>query len=181
MGRSYDAIPDHLATWMADQPVWFVASAPLSPDGHVNVSPKGGEGFRVIDASTVAYLDLTGSAAETVAHVRENGRLTIMFCSFGATPNIVRLYGTGEAVLPDHADFDALASSFPHHPGTRAVVRLAVHRVTSSCGYTVPVMDLVGPRTVLDEWTDRKSPEQLAAYRAEKNATSVDGLPALGG
>jgi hypothetical protein len=181
MGRSYDAIPDHLATWIADQPVWFVASAPLSPEGHVNVSPKGGDGFRVIDASTVAYLDLTGSGAETVAHLRENGRLTIMFCSFGAKPNIVRLYGTGEAVLPGHADFETLASRFAPHPGARAVVRLAVRRVTSSCGYTVPVMDLVGPRTVLDEWTDRKSPEELAAYRAEKNATSVDGLPALDG
>ncbi len=181
MGRSYDAIPDDLATWMADQPIWFVASAPLSPDGHVNVSPKGGDGFRVVDASTVAYLDLTGSGAETIAHLRENGRLTIMFCSFGPTPNIVRLYGTGEAVLPDHADFDALAARFDHHPGARAVVRLAVSRVTSSCGYTVPVMDLAGPRTVLDEWTDRKSPEELVAYRAQKNATSIDGLPALDG
>src|ERR1700712_1637670 len=107
MGRSYDAIPEHLVDWMEEQPIFFVASAPLSGDGHINVSPKGGDTFRVIDPNTVAYLDLTGSGAETIAHTRENGRLTIMFCSFGAKPNIVRLFGTGEAVLPGDADFDA--------------------------------------------------------------------------
>lgn len=179
MGRSYDSIPDHLAEWMSAQPIWFVATAPLDGDGHVNVSPKGCDGFCVLDTTTVAYLDLTGSGAETIAHVRENQRLTIMFCSFGDKANIVRLYGSGEAVLPGHADFDALMARFSHHPGTRAVIRLAVDRVTTSCGYNVPVMELVGARRVLDQWSERKGPDGLAAYRVEHNATSIDGLPAL--
>ena len=95
MGRSFDAIPDHLVSWMEEQPIFFVASAPLDPEGLVNVSPKGGDTFRVVDQSTVVYQDLTGSGAETIAHTRENGRLTIMFCSFGEKPNIVRLFGRG--------------------------------------------------------------------------------------
>jgi len=179
MSRFFDAIPDHLAAWVQEQPIFFVASAPLDGAGHVNVSPKGGDTFRVIDRSTVAYLDLTGSGAETVAHVRENGRLTMMFCAFDAKPNVVRLFGRGEAVLPGHPDFADLANQFPANPGTRAVVRLAVEKVGSSCGYSVPLMDLVGPRTILDDWADRKSPEEMSAYRATKNATSIDGLPAF--
>jgi len=179
MGRSYDAIPDHLAEWMLAQPVWFVATAPLSGDGHVNVSPKGDDTFRVIDPHTVAYLDLTGSGAETIAHVRENGRLTIMFCSFGEKPNIVRLYGTGEAVLADHPEFAGLAARFPEKLSTRSVIRLRVSEVTSSCGYGVPLMELAGPRPMMDEWAERKGPEGIVEYRAEKNQISVDGLPAL--
>ncbi|HEX2574999.1 MAG TPA: pyridoxamine 5'-phosphate oxidase family protein [Aquihabitans sp.] len=179
MGRSYDAIPDHLAEWMPAQPVFFVATAPLGGEGHVNVSPKGDDTFRVIDPSTVAYLDLTGSGAETIAHVRENGRLTIMFCSFGDKPNIVRLYGRGEVVLPDHPDFAGLVARFEPKVGTRSAIRLHVERVTSSCGYVVPRMELVEPRHTLDDWSQKKGPDGLAEYRAEKNATSIDGLPAL--
>lgn len=180
MGRTFDAIPDHLTSWMEEQPIFFVASAPLSADGHVNVSPKGGDSFRVIDANTVAYLDLTGSGAETIAHTRENGRLTIMFASFGAKPNIVRLFGGGEAVLPDHPDFAELYARFPDHPGVRSVIRLRSHEITTTCGYAVPMMELVGHRSTLDEWVDRKSPDELDAYRAQKNSVSLDGLPALG-
>lgn len=179
MGRTYDAIPDHLADWMRAQPVWFVATAPLAADGLVNVSPKGGDTFRVVDERTVAYLDLTGSGAETIAHLRENGRLTIMFCSFGETPMILRLQGTGDAVLPGDADFAPLAARFEAHASTRSVIRLRVERVATSCGYGVPVMDLVAPRPRLDEWAERKGPDGLAAYRARHNARSLDGLPAL--
>ena len=179
MGRFFDAIPDHLVDWLEEQPIFFVASAPLAGDGHVNVSPKGDDTFRVIDATTVAYLDLTGSGAETIAHVRENGRLTIMFCAFAGKPNIVRLFGRGEAVLPGQPDFAALVDRFPVKAGTRAVIRLHVEQVGSSCGYSVPFMDLVGPRSTLDDWSRRKGPEGLDEYRAEKNATSLDGLPAL--
>lgn len=179
MGRTFDAIPDHLAAWMAEQPVWFVATAPLAADGRVNVSPKGGDTFRVVDDRTVAYLDLTGSGAETIAHLRENGRLTIMFCSFDETPMIVRLQGTGEVVLPGDTGFDALAALFPAHPSTRAIVRLRVERTATSCGYGVPVMDVVGPRPLLDRWAARKGPDGLAAYRERHNARSIDGLPAL--
>ncbi len=146
MGRFYDHVPEQLAEWLEAQPVFFVASAPLGEDGHVNVSPKGGDTFRVLDAGTVAYLDLTGSGAETTAHLRQNGRLTIMFCAFDGKPNIVRLFGTGQTVHPDQADFDDLAARFPTNPGTRGVVRLAVEKVGTSCGYGVPLMQLVGPR-----------------------------------
>ena len=152
MGRAFDAIPEHLLEWIAEQPIWFVATAPSGADGHVNLSPKGGDGFRVLGPNEVAYLDLTGSGAETIAHLRDNGRLTIMFCSFEAKPLIVRLYGIGETVLPDHPDFDDLVARFPANRGTRSVIRLAVDRVSTSCGYTVPRMELQAPRTTLDEW-----------------------------
>jgi hypothetical protein len=179
MGRSFDAIADHLVSWMEEQPIFFVASAPLSADGHVNVSPKGGDSFRVIDANRVAYLDLTGSGAETIAHTRENGRLTIMFCSFEEKPNIVRLFGRGRAVVPGDDGFDELAGRFPPNPGTRSVIVLDVGRVTTSCGYSIPLMELVGPRSTLDDWAERKGPDGVAAYWAQKNQTSIDGLPAL--
>lgn len=179
MGRSFDAIADHLVSWMEEQPIYFTASAPLDADGHVNVSPKGGDSFRVIDANTVAYLDLTGSGAETIAHTRENGRLTIMFCSFGDKPNIVRLFGRGRAVLPDDDGFASLVARFPANPGTRSVVVLDVTKVTTSCGYSIPLMELVGPRSTLDEWAERKGPDGIAEYWGQKNQVSIDGLPAL--
>ncbi len=179
MGRTFDAIPDHLTAWMGEQPLFFVASAPLAAAGHVNVSPKGGDTFRVLGPTEVAYLDLTGSGAETIAHLRENGRLTVMFCAFTGPPLIVRLQGTGSYVLRDEPGWDDLAALFPDVPGARAVIRLAVDRVSSSCGYSVPLMDLVAPRTKLDDWAARKGEDELVAYRAEKNAVSIDGLPAL--
>ncbi len=180
MGRSFDAIADHLAAWMEAQPIFFTASAPLAADGHVNVSPKGGDCFRVLGPNRVAYLDYTGSGAETIAHTRENGRLTIMFCAFDGKPNIVRLFGTGEAVLPGDDRFDELVARFPPNPGQRSVVVLDVTEVRTSCGYSVPEMALVAPRATLDEWAERKTPEELDGYRAEKNARSLDGLPAIG-
>lgn len=179
MGQTWDAIPDHLVEWLPAQPVWFVASAPLSADGHVNLSPKGDDTFRVIDRSTVAYLDLTGSGAETIAHTRENGRLTIMFCSFDERPDIVRLYGRGEAVLPDHPDFADLVARFPEKLSTRSVIRLHVAEVTSSCGFGVPYMTLAGPRPMMDEWAERQGADGIVDYRAKKNQHSLDGLPAL--
>lgn len=179
MGRSFDVIPDHLVAWMEQQPIYFVASAPLDAGGHVNVSPKGGDSFRVLGPNAVAYLDLTGSGAETIAHTRENGRLTVMFCSFDEKPNIVRLFGRGEAVLPDDERFPELAARFPANPGTRTVVALDVTKVTSSCGYSVPMMDLVGPRDTLDRWAERKGRDGIVEYWGQKNQTSIDGLPAL--
>lgn len=179
MGRTFDAIPDHLAEWMAAQPVWFVATAPLAGDGHVNLSPKGDDTFRVLSPTEVAYLDLTGSGAETIAHLRENGRMTIMFCSFGESALILRLHGRGRAVLPGDAEWDGLVGRFPERTGTRSVVVLAVERVGTSCGWGVPMMDVVGARSTMGEWAERKGVDGLAAYRAEKNAVSIDGLPAL--
>jgi len=179
MARAFDAIPDHLVGWLESQPLFFVATAPTDEDGHVNVSPKGYDTFRVLGPNEVAYLDLTGSGAETIAHLRDNGRLTIMFCSFDEKPNIVRLYGHGRTILPDEPGFADLRQRFRDRAGTRAIVVLDVTRVSTSCGYAVPRMDLVSERPTLDDWAGRKGPESLVDYRAAKNASSIDDLPAL--
>ena len=174
-----DGIDDRLAGWLERQPVFFVATAPLGADGHVNVSPKGARGtFRVLDRDTVAYLDLTGSGAETIAHLRENGRVTLMFYAFEGRPTIVRLSGRGTPVLPSADSFDSLVAGFPPHPGTRSVIRVEVTRVADSCGYAVPRMSLEAERDVLDLHNSKKGPQRLAEYRVDRNAVSIDGLPA---
>jgi hypothetical protein len=174
-----DGIDDRLAAWLERQPVFFVATAPLGADGHVNVSPKGTIGtFKVLDRDTVAYLDLTGSGAETLAHLRENGRITLMFCAFAGRPNIVRLSGRGTAVLPSALAFGPLLAGFRPHPGVRSVIRVEVSRVSDSCGYAVPEMSLDAERHVLELHNAKKGPEKLADYRIARNATSIDGLPA---
>lgn len=179
MGKVLDAIDPKLARWLQRQPVFFVATSPLAGDGHLNLSPKGLAGtFRVLDEHTVAYLDLTGSGAETLAHLRENGRIVLMFCAFDGPPNIVRLWGRGEAVLPSAPGFAELVAGFPAHPGVRSVVRVAVSRIADSCGYAVPRMTLDAERDVLDLANAKKGTDGLATYRRRRNATSIDGLPA---
>ncbi len=168
-----------MAEAVTGAPLFFVATAPLGVDGHVNVSPKGGDTLRVLDEATVAYLDLTGSGVETVAHLRENGRITIMVCAFEGPAQIVRLYGRGEAVLPGDERFASLAKAFPPLPGVRSVIVVALERVSSSCGYGVPVMRHEAERTRLLEWAEGKGPEGLAEYRADRNAHSIDGLAGL--
>lgn len=172
-------ISPELAGWIGRQHVFFVGSAPLAADGHVNVSPKGGEAFRILGPLEVAYLDYTGSGAETVAHLRENGRIVIMFCAFEGKPQIVRLHGTGTALTREDARFAELAAHFPENPGARAIVHVGLNRVSSSCGYSVPFFDFREPRDQLDRWAATKGTEGLTAYRAEKNVRSIDGLPAF--
>ena len=179
MGRTHDTLDDDLVAWIERQHVFFVASAPSGPDGHVNLSPKGYDTFRVLGPTEVAYLDLTGSGVETIAHVRENGRLTIMFCAFEGKPRILRLFGRAEAVLVGDPGYDGLAAAFPTVPGARSIVRLSVERIQSSCGYAVPFMSYERERETLDDWAARKGPEGIAAYHAEKNARSIDGLPGV--
>lgn len=180
MGRVLPEIDARVAELVATQPVFFVATAPLSGDGHVNVSPKGGSGtLVVVDPRTVAYLDITASGAETIAHLRENGRITVMVCSFGPRPNVVRLHGRGRVVPADDPEIDAWLPRFPEHPGVRAVVVVDVRRVSESCGFAVPRMDYVGERDVLDLANARKDQAELVDYRRRKNATSIDGLPAV--
>lgn len=179
MGKVLTTIDDELAAWLQAQHVFFVATAPLSSAGHLNCSPKGGDSFRVISLTEVAYQDYTGSGAETAAHLRENGRIVIMFCAFDGKPNIVRLYGKGDVISPDHADFERFVAQFPENPGTRSIVRVAVSRVATSCGYSIPLMDFREDRDILDHWAVTKGPDGLADYRASKNATSIDGLPAF--
>jgi Pyridoxamine 5'-phosphate oxidase len=178
MGRVDDAISDELAAFIAAQRVFFVATAPAD-GGHVNLSPKGLDTFAVLDANTVAYLDLTGSGVETIAHLRENGRITIMFCAFDGNPNIVRLYGRGEVLPTGEREADALLTCFGAYPGARSVIRVRIERVSTSCGYGVPLLRYEGERDQLTKWAERRGPDGLVEYREEKNAASIDGLPGL--
>jgi len=179
MGRVLDAITDELAAFIAAQRVFFVATAPTD-GGHVNLSPKGLDTFTVLDPSTVAYLDLTGSGIETVAHLRENGRITIMFCAFDGKPNIVRLYGRGEVIPTGEPEAEALLPRFGEYPGARSVIRVRVDRVSTSCGYGVPLLEYAGERDELLKFAERRGPEGLVEYREDKNAVSIDGLAGLG-
>jgi Pyridoxamine 5'-phosphate oxidase len=178
VGKLYEKIDEKMRDWLERQMVFFVATAALAGDGHVNLSPKGSHGtFRVLDEHTVAYLDLTASGIETIAHLRENGRITLMFCAFDGPPKVVRLWGTGEVVFPSSPEFAAMAAGFTPHPGVRSVIRVNVTRVGDSCGYAVPRMSLDSERDILDLHNTKKGPEKLVEYRAERNATSIDGLP----
>jgi hypothetical protein len=182
MAKTFEGIDEKLGGFLADQPVFFVATAPSGTEGHVNLSPKGVAGtFTVLDPQTVAYLDITGSGIETVAHLRDNGRIVLMFCAFAGPPRIVRLHGRGTVVLPGDGDWEELAARFPPQPGTRSVIKVVLDRVSDSCGFGVPLMTYENERGQLADWADRKTGEELAEYRARKNATSIDGLPGLPG
>jgi len=176
MAEIHTELTDELRAFLLAQPCFFVASAPLSGGGHVNVSPKGLDTLRVLGPTECAYLDLTGSGNETSAHVLENGRLTLMVCSFGERPRILRLYGRGHVHLPGSDRWQELRSSFGEFPGARQIITLAIERVQTSCGYGVPRMELVGPRPLLNRWATAKGEPGLEAYRAEKNLVSLDGL-----
>lgn len=189
MGKIFDGIDERLERWIGAQPMFFVGSAPLDSDGHVNVSPKGPiETLRVLSEHQVAYLDLVGSGAETIAHVRENGRVVIMLCAFSGPPRVVRLHGRGEVVVAADARFDELARRCeflePETPQMRrAIVLVEVERVADSCGYTVPLMSYEGRRPHSDLWAAKKlrvgGPGALLEYQREKNSVSIDGLPAV--
>lgn len=179
MSKLRECIDDELASWLDEQHVFFVATAPLSETGHVNCSPKGGDSFRVLGPMTAAYQDYTGSGAETAAHLRENGRIVLMFCAFTGKPDIVRLHGMGQVFTLADPEFEALAAHFPHNPGTRAIVRVDVSRVSTSCGFAVPFMDYRQERETLDKWAASKGSEALDEYRAVKNTQSIDGLAAF--
>jgi hypothetical protein len=187
MGKIYTELDERLRHFIAEQPVFFVATAPAA-GGHVNISPKGyRDTFAILGPAAIGYLDLTGSGAETIAHQRQNGRITIMFCSFAASPKVLRLYGRGRVVLPGERGWSGLAAHFPAAAdaadgtdGHRSIIVADLDRIADSCGYSVPVMDLREERDLLTRWTERKTPADLAAYRAERNAVSIDGLPALG-
>ncbi|TDE09622.1 pyridoxamine 5'-phosphate oxidase family protein [Jiangella asiatica] len=180
MGKVHESISGRLREFIEAQHMFFVATAPSGPGGHVNVSPKGiGGSFAVLDEHTVAYLDYTASGAETIAHLRENGRITVMFCAFTGPPNVVRLHGTGRVVTLYDDEFGGLVELFAEHRGARAVIVVAVHRVSDSCGYGVPFMDYAGERDLLPAHMDRKGADGRVEYRRRKNLTSLDGLPAF--
>ena len=181
MGSVYSELNHKLRELIAAQHVFFVATAPLSPEQHLNLSPKGLESFQVLDDKTVAYLDLVGSGIETVAHLRENGRIVILFCTFSGAAKIVRLYGHGRVVEPVDAEWEDLAGRFPSYTGARSIIVVDLERVADSCGWGVPLYEYVGERTQLVEYADNKGPEKLAEYKAKNNARSIDGLPGLRG
>ena len=179
MGKIFESVDATLRTWIEAQPVWFVATAPLAADGRVNVSPRGGDALSVLGPHRVGWLDLTGSGVETIAHLRENGRACVMFASFDHRPRIVRLHGTGEVHLPGTPAFEEVSALHPPHPSTRAVITVDVERISDSCGWGVPVMEVTDERDLMRPFAEKKGPEGMAAYRAQKNARSVDGLLGL--
>jgi hypothetical protein len=182
VSKVYEKINHQMADWIGRQPIFFVASAPLSEHGRVNVSPKGLMGTLVVlDPHRIAYLDYTGTGAETIAHVRENGRITVMFCAFEGRPKIVRLYGRGRYTIPGEPEFDELRELFDKTTtaGQRSIIIVDVERITDSCGWSVPLMDYREDRTVLDLHNERRDDAYFDNYWQTTNADSIDGLPAL--
>jgi hypothetical protein len=180
MAKTFTTIDARLRAFIEQQKMFFVATAPLRRGGHINLSPKGLEGtFAILDERTVAYLDLTGSGVETIAHLRENGRACIMFCAFEGPPRIVRVHGTGDVIEPEHEEFDALSAHFGDYPGVRAIIRIRANRISDSCGYGVPLYDYRGERDQLQRWAQRKGADGVAEYQRENNTESLDGLPGL--
>ncbi len=176
MARTYPTITDELRAFIEAQQLFFVATAPLAADGHVNVSPKGLDCLRVLGPLRVAYLDLTGSGNETSAHLTENGRVTLMFCAFQGPPRILRLYGTGTTALPGSPTWAELRPLFPDHPGARQLIVADVTRVQTSCGFGVPLYDYAGQRETLLRYAETKGEQGLEDYRRQENARSIDGL-----
>ncbi len=177
MAKVFQEITDELKDFIVKQHIFFVATAPLNPTGHVNLSPKGLDSFRILSPNRVAYLDLTGSGNETSAHLQENGRITFMFCAFSGSPVILRLYGTGKTVLPNSDEWEFLYSLFPKTPGTRQIITADIHRVQTSCGHGVPVYQHESNRDNIMKWADKKGEQGLKEYQQQKNVVSIDNLP----
>ncbi len=177
MAKVYEAITEKLQTFIRGQHLFLVATAPLSGEGHINLSPKGLDCFRILSETQVAYLDLVGSGNETSAHLLENGRITFMFCALNDAPMILRLYGQGRVVLPGDAEWPDLIQQFPAHRGIRQIVIADIDRVQTSCGFGVPLYEYQGERDALIKWAENKDDEGLAVYQREKNSASIDGLP----
>lgn len=171
----FDQLNDKLREFISAQHMFFTASAPGN-GGRVNLSPKGIDTLAIVDDKTVAYLDLTGSGNETAAHIRDNGRLTIMLCAFEGGPRILRMYGTGRSVQPGDGEWDALAARFAALPGVRQIIVLAIESVQISCGFGVPLYEYKGQREQLIEWGAKKGADGVREYQAAKNAVSIDGL-----
>jgi predicted pyridoxine 5'-phosphate oxidase superfamily flavin-nucleotide-binding protein len=179
MGKIRSEIDDAARQFIEAQKIFFVASAPLDAAGHVNLSPKGLDTFRILGPTTVAYLDFNGSGVETIAHLKENGRIVLMFCAFQGQPDIFRLYGHGRVVEPHQPEFATLAESFSTCENARSIIVVEVTRIKDSCGYGVPLFKYEGEREQLQAWARNRGPERLKAYREEKNRHSIDGLPGV--
>jgi hypothetical protein len=176
MAKVFESINEELQKFIANQQMFFVGTAPLSPTGHINLSPKGLESFRIISPNRVAYLDLTGSGNETSAHLLENGRITFMFCAFQDPPSILRLYGQGKTILPNSPEWDDLYNLFPFIPGARQIIVADIHRVQTSCGFAVPLYEYQTQRDTLVHWASKKGEQGIKEYHQHKNLVSIDGL-----
>ncbi|MEM9163732.1 MAG: pyridoxamine 5'-phosphate oxidase family protein [Cyanobacteria bacterium P01_F01_bin.4] len=176
MAKVYEQITPELRTFIQQQPLFFVATAPLMATGHINLSPKGLDAFQILSPTQVAYLDLTGSGNETSAHLQENGRITFMFCAFVGRPMILRLYGQGHTVLPGQPDWTVLSEKFLNLPGVRQIIVANIKRVQTSCGMGVPLLDYQGQRQALLDWAEHKGAADLAQYQQDKGSQSIDGL-----
>jgi len=181
VGKTFPGIDARNAEFIRKQRVFFVASAPEDREGLVNLSPKGLETLVILNQNEVAYLDLVGSGVETVAHLRENGRIVFLFCAFEGPPRLLRLHGRGEAVEPGDPAWESLLAHFPSYEAARAIIRVDVHRVSDSCGYGIPLYDFRGDRPQLIDWAKRKGPQEIEDYKVENNRYSIDGLPGLRG
>jgi Pyridoxamine 5'-phosphate oxidase len=175
MAKFYADLTDELQAFIAQQHLFFTATAPK--EGRINLSPKGIDTFRVIDRQTVAYLDVTGSGNETSTHLAVDDRMTIMFCSFAEKPLIMRLYGTGKVIRPRDPQWNELSRLFPTVPGTRQIIQVLVQSAQTSCGMGVPIYDYVGERNSLIDWATKKGDDGLREYWEQKNQVSIDGLP----
>jgi hypothetical protein len=179
MGRTLTEITPDTAEWIGRQHMFFVATAPLSNEGFINCSPKGLDTFRILGPREAIYLDLTGSGVETIAHLRENGRIVLMFCAFEGAPKILRLHGRGTVHAAGTQRYENWKSLFPEIPGSRAIIHVEVTRVADSCGFGVPHYEYKGDRQSLIDLAVKKGPAAILAYQAEKNAQSLNGLPGL--
>lgn len=180
MGKVFPILDDRWKEWIGQQKMFFVSTAPFSQEGMINCSPKGLDSFRIIDELTVAYIDLAGSGIETIAHLRENGRITIMFCAFEGPPKILRLYGTGDVLEKGSEGFEALKSLFPHYNGARSIIKVRLRRIQDACGFSVPTYAYQGQRDTLLKWADKKGGESgVKDYVNDRNKESIDGLPGL--
>jgi hypothetical protein len=181
MGKVRSMLDDAAMRFIEAQHVFFVASAPLDAAGHVNLSPKGLDTFRILGPTTVAYVDYNGSGVETIAHLKENRRIVLMFCAFQGPPNIFRLYGHGRVVEAHETEFSALTAFFPNCENARSIIVVELTRVTDSCGFGVPLFKYEREREQLQGWAKHRGPEGLKTYREEKNRRSIDGLPGVSG
>ena len=177
MAKFHTQIEDHHREFIESQHMFFVSTAPLSAEGHINLSPKGLDSFRTLSPTKVAYMDIVGSGNETSAHILENGRITFMFCAFSGPPNILRLYGRGYAVIPEDAAWRELSAHFNILPSTRQIIVADISKVQTSCGFAVPYYKYKGDRDHSHKWAEKKGPQGLEHYKREKNMISLDGLP----
>jgi hypothetical protein len=177
MAKVLAEITPALQAFIQKQQLFFVATAPLTASGHINLSPKGLDGFRILSPTQIAYLDLTGSGNETSAHLQENGRITVMFCAFAGKPTILRLYGQGRTILPEEGEWAGLSGHFAPMAGQRQIILVDIHRVQTSCGMGVPLFEYQGQRDGLLVWAEQKGPDGIADYQRQKGSQSIDGLP----